>query len=268
MRGVRQHSLSDGRTWTIQYRYESIHSAVETTDTNTIRYIPRHRISWLYQWYTVVPFHCIALSDLKCFKAKTGRGVAALRNEFTSRPLCIAHLTATGKRNGAVLLKCSDGTGLWISHMKCVSKPNITSTVDTFQVPPIKLPSTLVLPKDVVESLPCIPEPSLYVPFGERPSTFQEVLKHSRPLVWARVILGACRFPVGLGFLAEGAWAMVGVRHVCNVYVHLEELRSFTKVLVWGKRDGIPDEDIHKRQCVPKNQTSKKKTEILTNFAC
>ena len=60
--------------------------------------------------------------------------------------------------------------------MKRVSKPNITSTVDTFQVPPIKLPSTLALPKDVVESLPCIPELSLYVPFGERPSTFQEVL--------------------------------------------------------------------------------------------
>lgn len=39
----------------------------------------------------------------------------------------------------------------------------------------LKLPSTSVLPKEVVNSLPHLPAPDLYVPFGERPSTFQEV---------------------------------------------------------------------------------------------
>ena len=52
---------------------------------------------------------------------------------------------------------------------------------------------------------------------------------------------------------------------VC-LYVHLEELRSITKVLVWGKRDGIPDEDIHERQCVPKNQTSKEENRDFDEF--
>lgn len=42
-------------------------------------------------------------------------------------------------------------------------------------VPPIKLPATSALPKDVVDGLPLLPSPPLYVPFGERPSTFQEV---------------------------------------------------------------------------------------------
>lgn len=41
--------------------------------------------------------------------------------------------------------------------------------------PPIKLPAALALPKDVVEGLPVISSPPLCVPFGERPSTFQEV---------------------------------------------------------------------------------------------
>lgn len=41
--------------------------------------------------------------------------------------------------------------------------------------PPIKLPATSALPKDVVDGLPLLPSPPLFVPFGERPSTFQEV---------------------------------------------------------------------------------------------
>ena len=84
-------------------------------------------------------------------------------------------LTNTGKRHGAVLFKCSDGTGLWISHMKRTSN-NSTNAMDKGQAPPFKLPAASVLPEDVVDALPCIPEPPVYVPFGERPSTFQEVL--------------------------------------------------------------------------------------------
>lgn len=83
-----------------------------------------------------------------------------------------------GKRDGAVLFKCSDGTGLWISHMKRTASNSIrNNTTDKHQAPPLKLPSASVLPKDLVDALPYIPEPSIYVPFGDRPSTFQEVRK-------------------------------------------------------------------------------------------
>lgn len=84
-------------------------------------------------------------------------------------------LSKTGKRHGAVLFKCADGTGLWISHMRRTTK-KISNALDQDQVPSFKLPSTAVLPKDVVDALPSLPDPPLYVPFGERPSTFQEVL--------------------------------------------------------------------------------------------
>lgn len=72
--------------------------------------------------------------------------------------------TSTGQRDGAILLKTSDGKGVWISHMK---RANDKSA--------IKLPSTSVMPEAVVRALPAIPSPNLYVPFGERPSTFQQV---------------------------------------------------------------------------------------------
>lgn len=86
-----------------------------------------------------------------------------------------------GHRDGAVLFKCADGSGLWISHMKRVNSKNneprsggVGSGSGEHAAPPIKLPATSALPKVVVEGLPLLPSPSLYVPFGERPSTFQE----------------------------------------------------------------------------------------------
>ena len=91
------------------------------------------------------------------------------------RVLVITFWAETGQRNGAVLFKCSGGTGLWISHMRRNSNP-ITSTLHQDQVASFKQPSTSVLPKHVVDGLPCIPEPPLYIPFGEKPSTFQEVI--------------------------------------------------------------------------------------------
>ncbi|CAM9684180.1 unnamed protein product [Ascophyllum nodosum] len=75
-----------------------------------------------------------------------------------------------GCRNGAVLFKCADGKGIWISHMK---QGNSAKGCD--DKPPLKLPADLVLPEQIVKTLPEISSPSLYVPFGERPSTFQEV---------------------------------------------------------------------------------------------
>eukprot|EP00903_Cladosiphon_okamuranus_P006434 g6295.t1 len=83
-----------------------------------------------------------------------------------------------GQRDGAVLFKCADGGGLWISHMKRVNSKNRerggSDHVD-HAAPPVKLPATLALPKDIVDGLPLLAPPPLFVPFGERPSTFQEV---------------------------------------------------------------------------------------------
>lgn len=129
--------------------------------------------------HLVWPFHNATISS---YKRLARRGPP--KNVRLSRYLnVIIRLSNIGKRNGAVLFKCSDGTGLWISQMKRVGQTHCTDADNTFHVPPIKLPSTLVLPKDVVEALPCISEPSLYVPFGERPSTFQEVFKHHKVFV-------------------------------------------------------------------------------------
>lgn len=92
-------------------------------------------------------------------------------------PMCVS--TTTGQRNGAVLFKCSDGKSLWISHMKRAH--NNKAGDNKHQLPPFKLPSTGALPDNVVASLPLLSPPPLYVPFGERPATFQEV---TRALFW------------------------------------------------------------------------------------
>lgn len=90
-----------------------------------------------------------------------------------------------GHRDGAVLFKCADGTGLWISHMKRINSRHNeprsggvgsgSGDHGEYAAPPIKLEATSALPKDIVEGLLLLPPPPLYVPFGERPSTFQEV---------------------------------------------------------------------------------------------
>ena len=68
------------------------------------------------------------------------------------------------QRNGAVLIKTADGKGVWVSHMK--SKPGKGA---------LKLPATSVLPQEIVRNTPKAPEPTLQVPFGQTPKTFQEI---------------------------------------------------------------------------------------------
>ena len=90
---------------------------------------------------------------------------------------CVVHAKSNkpnpGKRNEAVLFKCADGQGLWISHMK---RADSTKTTGAGAKPSLKLPATIALPGDLVGGLPEVPPPSFYVPFGQRPSTFQEVI--------------------------------------------------------------------------------------------
>lgn len=118
-----------------------------------------------------------------------------------------------GKRNEAVLFKCADGKGLWISHMKCTDS---TKTTGASAKPSLKLPATLALPGDLVGGLPEVPAPSLYVPFGKRPSTFQEVIVlvlifTSLPFLCLSSFvrfLYSCSTPVDIKAIL--AWAMNG----------------------------------------------------------
>ncbi|OQV17577.1 Hydrogenase maturation factor HoxX [Hypsibius exemplaris] len=71
--------------------------------------------------------------------------------------------TILGKRDDAVLVKCGQGSAVWLSHLKKEKS--------------IKLPATWVLPEKLVASVPEIPLPpqSLQVPFRTTPKTFQEI---------------------------------------------------------------------------------------------
>ena len=80
----------------------------------------------------------------------------------------LAHATDPGdilaRRHGAVLFRCADNNGVWVSHMKSKSGKRA-----------IKLPAALVLPQELVRNVPRAPEPRMELQFGLRPSTFQEI---------------------------------------------------------------------------------------------
>ncbi|CAM6127452.1 unnamed protein product [Calypogeia fissa] len=89
-------------------------------------------------------------------------------NPPTRSSLSTPSKSLLGKRHGAILISCGTNgkEALWITHLR---KPNAG------ELRFIKLPATAVLPKEVVESLPELPEPSLELPFGQFPKTFQEI---------------------------------------------------------------------------------------------
>lgn len=66
--------------------------------------------------------------------------------------------TLLGKRDGAVLVKCGTGA-VWVTHLK--------------QSQGIKLAATSILPKDLVDRLPELPQPPLNVEIMKTPKTFQ-----------------------------------------------------------------------------------------------
>eukprot|EP00743_Colponemidia_sp_Colp-15_P001757 GILK01001918.1.p1 GENE.GILK01001918.1~~GILK01001918.1.p1 ORF type:complete len:957 (-),score=216.57 GILK01001918.1:325-3051(-) len=71
--------------------------------------------------------------------------------------------TILGYRHGAILLKTGKGA-VWISHLKKKTGP-VT----------YKVPATLAIPQPLLRTLNRLPEPSLVVPYGTRPRTFQEI---------------------------------------------------------------------------------------------
>ena len=80
----------------------------------------------------------------------------------------LAHATEPGdilaRRHGAVLFRCADNKGVWVSHMKRKSGKRA-----------LKLPAALVLPQELLSNVPRAPEPSMELPFGTTPGTFQEI---------------------------------------------------------------------------------------------
>lgn len=74
--------------------------------------------------------------------------------------------TILAQRNGAILVRCGQGGAVWITHLKKLN----TKTEKFF-----KLPATMVLPSEIVESIPFAPEQELLIKFGTMPRTFQEI---------------------------------------------------------------------------------------------
>lgn len=70
------------------------------------------------------------------------------------------------QRNGAILVRCGQQGAVWITHLKKLN----TKTEKFF-----KLPATMVLPAEIVESIPIAPEEKLLTKFGTVPSTFKEI---------------------------------------------------------------------------------------------
>lgn len=73
-----------------------------------------------------------------------------------------------GHRDGAILVRCSRHTSVWVSHLK---------KLNTKEQSYIKLPATMALPTSVSESLHSIeaPEELCVLSFGEYPSSFHEI---------------------------------------------------------------------------------------------
>lgn len=73
-----------------------------------------------------------------------------------------APMDLLGQRDGAVLIRCGEGTTLWITHLKKTVKS-------------IKLPAVMVLPTSLLETLPRLGDPEMEIPMRSWPQTFQEI---------------------------------------------------------------------------------------------
>ncbi|XP_037043713.1 hydrogenase maturation factor HoxX-like isoform X2 [Bradysia coprophila] len=70
------------------------------------------------------------------------------------------------QRYGAILIRCGQGSAVWITHLKKMNNKNEKS---------FKLPATMVLPAEIVQTIPIVPEQGLLIKFGSMPRTFQEI---------------------------------------------------------------------------------------------
>eukprot|EP01025_Chloroclados_australasicus_P019709 TRINITY_DN2076_c0_g1_i1.p1 TRINITY_DN2076_c0_g1~~TRINITY_DN2076_c0_g1_i1.p1 ORF type:complete len:689 (-),score=67.38 TRINITY_DN2076_c0_g1_i1:1555-3621(-) len=121
-----------------------------------------------------------------------------------------------GKRDGAVLISCQQGA-VWISHLK---KKN-TQAQKYF-----KLPATKVLPEEVVKRLPELPQPSLQLPFGKTPGTFQEIfywVKNEVCYLWFNFY--------------NGAMSTSQCRRLSAAWDHLENRSDIQTVVLMGGHD-------------------------------
>lgn len=84
--------------------------------------------------------------------------------ELTTYPSEIHTILA--QRNGAILIRCGHQSAVWITHLKKLNTQN-----EKF----FKLPATMVLPAEIVQSVPIAMEPELLIEYGSTPRTFQEI---------------------------------------------------------------------------------------------
>lgn len=70
------------------------------------------------------------------------------------------------QRNGAILIRCGDRGAVWITHLK-----KLNTKSEKF----FKLPATMVLPAEIVQTIPIAPELKLLAEFARIPDTFQEI---------------------------------------------------------------------------------------------
>lgn len=70
------------------------------------------------------------------------------------------------QRNGAILIRCGGEGAVWITHLK-----KLNTKSEKF----FKLPATMVLPVEIVRTIPMALEPNLLSEFAIVPGTFQEI---------------------------------------------------------------------------------------------
>ena len=66
--------------------------------------------------------------------------------------------TILAQRNGAILIACGHGESVWMTHLKKLN----TKTQKYF-----KLPATMVLPKEMLNNVPVLQEPDVFLPFQQ-----------------------------------------------------------------------------------------------------
>jgi len=94
----------------------------------------------------------------------------AHKEEHHQYPPSTPEKTILAQRNGAILISCGHGESVWITHLKKLN----TKTQKYF-----KLPATMVLPNEMLDNVPALSEPDLFLAFQKFPSTFQEIFSWS-----------------------------------------------------------------------------------------
>ena len=120
--------------------------------------------------------------------------------------------TILATRDGAILVRCGARGAVWITHLKKANTPSKKY---------FKLPATSILPEEVVASLPVLAAPSLFIPFGSMPTTFQEVF------AWENDVAAFLWFD-----FYNGAMSTAQCQRLCAAYDAVIATTSSAKTIV------------------------------------